>query len=114
MLNIRKIENEKIIITESFDSSIFSQIPEIDQQLKKIDFRGLVIFDLLISMGLDERFMSGYFDGEHMDRTSIEMMDGVDADIVKFQNQFFMANKGLLNCSMVSRHERQMLEQAVA
>ena len=104
--------NHKIVVIEEPNKTVYSQLTLLNKKLQKKGFVGTVIFDRLISQGLTERFMAGYFDGKQLERNTIKVLESVDREILLQQNKYFSSNANLLTFSMLSRRERKLfLEQ---
>ncbi len=61
-------ENIKILIVMKTCDSPFDFVDEIQEQLKIIEFSGIFVIDTLLHSGNnEERFISGFFDGNSFD-----------------------------------------------
>ena len=69
IINLDK-ENIKILVIMKTSDSPFDFISEIQEQLKVIGFSGLFVIDELLHRGnTEERFISGFFDGNIFDNS---------------------------------------------
>ncbi len=73
--DIVKLDNKeiKILVIMKTSDSPFDFVNELQQQLRTIDFSGLFVIDELLHSGNnEERFISGFFDGNSFDNSKFK------------------------------------------
>lgn len=110
MIKIKVICNNLAVVTETPNASPLGQFMHITNDLMQQNFKGKVIFDLLISKGTNERFVEAEFDGCRIIRSSLKVKEvtNVPEQILNSQNEFFSVNKRYLYNSVLTKQELQL------
>lgn len=111
MTNIEVINRTIAVVTELPQQPVLNQFRLIADELLRAEFKGKVVFDLLISKGMNARFVEAYFDGKTIVRSSLRASSTNDIpnEIVVRQSHFFVKNSKLLGTSILSSQEIQKL-----
>ncbi|ELA7336909.1 TPA: type II toxin-antitoxin system RnlB family antitoxin [Vibrio parahaemolyticus] len=111
MTNIEVINRTIAVVTELPQQPVLNQFRLIADELLRAEFKGKVVFDLLISKGMNARFVEAYFDGKTIVRSSLRVSSANDIpnEIVVRQSHFFVKNSNLLGTSILSSQEIQKL-----
>ncbi|EPA0510164.1 type II toxin-antitoxin system RnlB family antitoxin [Vibrio alginolyticus] len=111
MTNIEVINRTIAVVTELPQQPVLNQFRLIADELLRAEFKGKVVFDLLISKGMNARFVEAYFDGKTIVRSSLRVSSTNDIpnEIVVRQSHFFVKNSNLLGTSILSSQEIQKL-----
>lgn len=79
----------------------------INKELSKKDFKGEIVFDLLLSNGNNsQRFFKAVFDGLKILNTSYKVLNP-DHRILRKTNEYFKKNRSLFENSVLSNREIQ-------
>lgn len=107
MKNIEFINRTIAVVTELPQQPVLSQFRQIADELLRANFEGKVVFDLLISKGMNARFIEAHFDGRDIVRSSLRVSSSeeISSEIVVSQSRFFAKNSKLLRTSMLSSNE---------
>jgi hypothetical protein len=74
----------KILIVMKTSDSPFDFVNEFQEQLKTIGFSGLIVIDELLHSGNnEERFISGFFDGDSFDNSKFRFQDIAKKSIIR-------------------------------
>jgi hypothetical protein len=109
--NLKLVSNSLAVVTEMPHKPIMNQFKKITEELLLAHFSGVVLFDLAISKGLEERFVQVIFDGAKINRNSFVQVNNskVPPNVLKTQNTFFSNNSTLLKSSMLTSSEIEQL-----
>ncbi|ALR91664.1 MULTISPECIES: type II toxin-antitoxin system RnlB family antitoxin [Vibrio] len=107
MKNIQVINQSVAVVTELPQRPVLNEFRTITQALVCAQFSGKVVFDLLVSKGVNGRFIEIKFDGCHLDRSSLRILSNseVPNSVVTAQNSFFKKHKSMLRNSVLSSKE---------
>lgn len=96
-----KLDKYNIMILSKDSMRIHDYLLDVVKELKKIDFKGNVLFDLLLSNGssLDGRFYSAFFNGKNFDISSFKNIKIIDNEVEKISNCFYTTNLNLIDSS---------------
>lgn len=109
---IRELKNQVIIIALP-DYNPLNQLMILGESLKKINYIGLVIFDLLVINGVSSnRFVSFIFNGYKFERKTLKIIKDIDYNIKRNQDDFFRKHFDLLESSVLSSEEIKTFNQA--
>ncbi|TOB59042.1 type II toxin-antitoxin system RnlB family antitoxin [Vibrio parahaemolyticus] len=111
MTNIEVINRTIAVVTELPQQPVLNQFRSIADELLRAKFEGKIVFDLLLSKGINARFVEAYFDGQTIVRSSLRASsaDDIPSEIVVRQSRFFAKNSTLLGTSILSSQEIQTL-----
>lgn len=112
---IKKINNtsEYIVLSTSYISPL-DELFDLEQELKILNFKGEIIFDLLLCNGLNEnRFLKGSFDGEYIDIANITIMSNVENYIKKISKEFYINNSQLIDYSVLPDSHKYIIKNGL-
>jgi hypothetical protein len=100
-----------VIVYSSGYHQISDFIKQLETELKKKKYSGTVLFDLLLSNGLDNRFFTFSFNGEKFDYNSRKQVAKLPNSIIKKANNFQANNKVGIENSILSKSERKFISR---
>lgn len=108
-----KLEKYNIMILSTDSLRIHDYLLDVVKELKKICFKGDVLFDLLLSNGpsLAGRFFSAFFDGKKFDISSFKNIKIVDAEVEKTSNCFYATHLNLIEDSILTKPQKFILKK---
>ena len=82
-------------------------ISDVEVLLRRTNFKGNVIFDLLLANGYKarNRFMTSYFDGKHFIEPQIININYRNEIIIKHLERFYFSNIQILSNGILSKTE---------
>ena len=84
----------------------------IAEKLRESQYKGKIIFDLLISNGLSsDRFYEAYFDGYKFDLKSFVKKTDVPPSIIDISNNFYNNNLQFLENSVLTKPQKYMFKK---
>ncbi len=86
-------------------------IKPLEGKLKEQKYTGIVLFDLLLSNGLNNRFFSMVFNGEKFDYKSGKQVTSLPLNIVKKANEYQTKNKIGVENSILTRSEKMVFSR---
>jgi hypothetical protein len=109
MNNLRVINRTTAVVTELPQQPVLSQFHMITGELLRAKFKGKVFFDLLVSKGIDSRFVEAEFDGNTIVRSTLKntLTSDIPKKLVETQSDFFSKNTNLLKASILNRQDIQ-------
>lgn len=81
-------------------------IKPLENKLKEQKYSGIVLFDLLLSNGINNRFFTFLFNGEKFDYKSGKQVTTLPSNIVKKANEHQSQNKIGVENSILTRSEK--------
>jgi hypothetical protein len=107
MNRLRVIKEMNLAVVTAIDEfNPLHQLSTLTSELSKENFRGKVVFDLLLFNGLsDNRFIQFDFDGTDFDRKSFTAVFESSFKLKSEQDQFFKSNIHILKRSVLSSSE---------
>jgi hypothetical protein len=117
MANQFKLESTNLsnypFISLSVDySRIDEYLNEIAGKLSEIQYKGKVLFDLLISNGLsNDRFYEAYFDGCKFDLTSFVKKTDIPPSILDISYEFYINNLHVLDNSVLTKPQKFLFKK---
>ncbi len=94
------------VVTAISDYDPLTKLVDIEKELKKYKFKGLVLFDLLYTNGLcNNRFVEINFDGNKFNRKSYHIKSSISCILKKHQDNFFYQNPNFLTSSILTSNE---------
>lgn len=80
---------------------------DLESELKRINSKGRILFDLLLSNGYkSDRFVSLYFDGEKFDLSTYEVEKNIEKKIENYCSNYFIEHHFLLENSVLTKPQR--------
>lgn len=99
-------EISKITPNLIFSNSYISPLDELDvleNDLKKREIKGDIIFDLLLCVGFSQnRYISIGFDGESLDILNVKILENISEEIKNESRKFYSENSSLLKSSVLA------------
>lgn len=107
MIKVCKVDDSEVaVITAVADYHPMQHLKDLSAELKSINYRGFVVFDLLVFNGQsDNRFVTLVFNGQSFDRSSFKTLSNIDQRIKKNQDNYFRTHSDLLKKSVLSYSE---------
>ena len=107
------------IKTSNFGYLVFSTnytrvdecIPEIEQCMFKMNFKGYVLFDLLINNGSDDRYYVAHFNGEKFDYKSFKSCYNINEDIAIASSNFYLNHLEYIDNSFMSKAKKFIIKK---
>lgn len=94
--------------------SLTEQLPDIIHTLKSIDFKGVVVFDLLLSNGNSvNRFISSVFDGVCFNDFVILNDQKEIQEVRGISSVFYSKNHEFVENSILSKNEKRLIQNGV-
>lgn len=112
---IKEIRNtsEYIVLSTSYISPL-DELFDLEQELKMLNFKGEIIFDLLLCNGLNEnRFLKGFFDGDYIDIANITIIKNIENDIKKISEEFYINNSELVDYSVLPDAHKYIIKNGL-
>lgn len=108
-----KLDKYKIMILSTDSLRIHDYLIDVVKELKKIYFKGDVLFDLLLSNGpsLGGRFYSAFFDGKNFDISSFKNIKIVNTEVEKTSNCFYETHLNLIDDSILTKQQKFILKK---
>lgn len=112
--DIIKLENQNVmlILIQTCESP-FDYLPEIADDLRKLNYSGKIIFDELLHSGnTDERFISCIFDQKEFIAESFRFMPvKKQATIRKYLCEYLQSDKDYLYTSGLTSYQQKLIER---
>lgn len=101
----------KILIVMKTSDSPFDFVNELQEQLRTIDFSGLFVIDeLLYSGNNEERFISGFFDGNSFDNSKFRFEDvAKKSDIRSYMCNYLKSDLEALSYSNLTDKQQKLI-----
>lgn len=108
LYEIKIIESyEYQIIVFSKDSSTISDyISDVADKLSERHYRGNVLFDLLLSNGLDDRYYVLNFNGNSFDYNTLRKLATTSCQLFNISNRYYKEHIKLLRSSILSKYQK--------
>jgi hypothetical protein len=100
---IKKIENKQkyIVLSTSYISPL-DELFDLEEKLQMLEYKGTIIFDLLLCNGLEQnRFLEAFFDGNFIDISNVSILNQVDEKIKEISRNFYKENLYALENSVL-------------
>lgn len=108
ILNL-KTDSCKVVVATSYVSPL-SQVYAIANELKSVDYKGEVIFDLVLSNGFSSnRFLKTVFDGDQLNIAKIEALSKVKNNILDELYVFFYEHPQYVKASSLPEPQKYVL-----
>jgi len=112
--NLKKISNTEcqyIIFSVDYHR-IEDYISDLSKELSRRSYSGMVIFDLLLSNGLNsDRYIKAIFDGNKFLLQTMETIDNVDKQIEKISSKFYQCKPEYLENSVLTRAQKFLIKR---
>lgn len=101
----------KVLIIMKTSESPFDFIMEIQERLKAMEFAGLFVIDELLHSGNnDERFISGYFDGDSFDNSKFRFEEIAKKSIIRsYMCDYLKTDLEVLNYSSLTERQQKLI-----
>lgn len=101
--------NSKLIVFSRSANTVSDYMSDVAQALRERQYIGVIVFDLLLSNGMNDRYYSAYFNGSNFDLSSFSQYTEVSIDIKHVSNVYYRENIGLLRMSVLTKVQKQQL-----
>lgn len=95
----------KIIVFSRSAITISAYISEVSNILETNHFKGLVLFDLLLSNGTSSRYYEANFDGKDFEINTFKLNQEISDEIKSISNSYYRNNIRVLRRSILSTAE---------
>ncbi len=104
-------ENLKILIVMKTCDSPFDFANELQEQLKTIGFSGLFVIDELLHSGNnEERFISGFFDGDSFDNSKFKFENIAKKSVIRsYICDYLKSDLDVLNYSVLTDKQQKLI-----
>lgn len=113
LFEILNVTNSTIIVVGKSYYSIDDYIFELETELSKRQFRGEIIFDLLLANGLNakNRFILSYYYGNKIEDFYILNAKNLKTEYRKYINNYYCSNLKLLDNGILHHKDIEILKQ---
>ena len=105
-----RIKEYPVLVYSSEYHQISDFIKPLENKLKEQKYSGIVLFDLLLSNGINNRFYSFIFNGEKFDYKSGKQVTALPLNVIKKANEHQIKNKIGVENSILTRTEKMRFE----
>ena len=106
--NISPLNSQLIVFSRSA-VTISDYIFDIAMALRGRCYKGYIIFDLLLSNGLNDRYYSAYFNGKNFELPSFSKCIDISPDVISISKAYYKQNIRLLRISTLTKIQKQQL-----
>jgi len=103
------IVNDNAVVFINSNKRLPEIITKIETNFKKKKYSGLVIFDLLISNGLNNRFLEVPFLSGSFILKELKKIESIENSILDTANDYFRSNKEYIQNSFITRLEKSRI-----
>lgn len=96
-----------IIVYSRGANTISDYIKEVAGQLISRNYTGLVLFDLLLSNGVNDRYYILNFNGNQFDYKTLRKLDTISNKIYNTSNNYYRNNISLLESSILTPKQKR-------
>lgn len=89
-------------------------IIEVGNKLRKKQFKGLVLFDLLLSNGPSDRYYTIIFNGDSFEFATIKAVLTPNKEIILISKKFYSKNFEFLNKGILSSAQKYILNKELS
>lgn len=105
--HFRLLKEKQVIVSSVCYISPLQELFELANELKKKQYFGEVLFDLLCVNGNNSnRFISIVFNGEIFDRSSAKLLANPDKSLLNLQDSFYKEHQSFISSSVLSSVQR--------
>lgn len=107
---------------DKYQAAVFSKnylrldmyLKEVKCNLKDFGFIGNIIFDLVLTNGLNNRFFEMFFDGEDFDIKSLKSIKDVSCNVLKASHNYYKKHVECLdNAAMTSKQKELFISELI-
>lgn len=112
IINLEETELKILIIMKTCDSP-FDYMDELQEQLRMIKFSGTFMIDELLHSGNnDERFISGFFDGDSFDNSKFKFENITKKNPIRnYVCQYLQVNLDVLEYSGLTEIQQKLISR---
>ena len=104
-------QKNQIVVYSTNILSVEQCTEHLVESLKKMNFRGVVLFDLLLSNGnTDKRFCSMSFNGHSFDKNSKNVIQNMDSSILKESTEFYKKHSSYVENSVLTKSQKYLVK----
>lgn len=89
-------------------------LEDIEDKLVASKYNGKVIFDLVMSNGLNDRFYEAYFNGRKFDGKSFSAVKNIDDTIESISKNFYLNNISFLENSVLTKPQKFLFKKSLS
>lgn len=107
--------SEYQFISFSIDYSRLDEyLSVVADKLKKLHYKGKILFDLAISNGIaDDRFYEAYFNGSDFDLHSFYRQKNIPYSVLEISNNFYANNIHFLDNSVLTKPQKFLFKKEI-
>lgn len=106
-----KTEYKLLVLSVSYISP-FDEIEELENDLREMNFKGIVLFDLILCNGVSpNRFIKSYFDGNSFYSNTFEIVNNIKDDVKLISSNFYKNNSDLIDKGVLSKPYSLLLKK---
>ena len=105
-----RIKEYPVLVYSSGYHQISDFIKPLENKLKEQKYTGIVLFDLLLSNGINNRFYSFIFNGDKFDYKSGKQVTALPHNVIKKANEHQVKNKIGVENSILTKTEKMLFE----
>lgn len=106
---IIKVDKYTVVLINN-NSRITEVLNDVETTIKKKKYFGNVIFDLLLSNGLNNRFFEIPFENEKFAINKIKKIDQPNNKLLNKANKYYRENVNFINDSIITRIEKSNIK----
>jgi hypothetical protein len=106
---IIKVDKYAVVLINN-NCRITEVLNDVETTIKKKKYYGNVIFDLLLSNGLNNRFFEIPFENERLSVNKIKKVAQPDNKLINKANKYYLENVNIINEAIISRIEKSNIK----
>lgn len=92
----------------------FDEKEEIENSLRKENYKGKILFDLLLKNGFNyNRYIEVVYDGDKFDINTMKALDNIDDQIKLFTTNFYKDHDYLLENSIIPKSKQFLIKRGI-
>lgn len=110
---LKKVNNREFgYLSISLDYTRLDEyLCDIERDLKKRNYKGKIIFDLLTNNGLQDRFYQADFDGDRILLNTISHISTPNSVIKKVSSKYYLSNFNIIEQSYISKQSKFLIRK---
>ncbi|WP_250255826.1 type II toxin-antitoxin system RnlB family antitoxin [Chryseobacterium sp. Marseille-Q3244] len=103
------IVNDNAVVFINSNKRLPDVITKVETNFKRKKYSGMVIFDLLVSNGLSNRFVEMPFLSGSFILKELKKTENLEAALLSVANDYFRSNKEYIHNSVITRLEKSKI-----
>jgi hypothetical protein len=109
---IIKVDKYAVVLINN-NSRITEVLNDVETTIKKKKYFGTVIFDLLLSNGLNNRFFEIPFENERFSINKIKKVEQPNNKLISKANKYYLENVNFINDAIITRIEKSNIKMSL-